>query len=781
MQLFRQRALAMSACFLAASSAHAGVDLQITEMWMGNDPGENLTEDWFEIVNAGDTAWISGQDASLYYDDDSQDFSVADEITGITDIQPGEAVIVLVTDEEDEEDAKGTFEQLWAPVYQLDGVEIGTVDGAGLGKNGDGVALFLGQPGENDAPVDFQAYPTTAGNGGKSWDVKLGAFSAEVATAGLNDANQPAIGTPGNGGPTVIVGSLPEITLLGDNPLVLALEDAYVDPLATASDAEDGDLSADIVVAGDAVDTATLGEYVVSYDVLDNAGNAAPTVTRTVVVTYPEQIPTAPAPAAPGLFTHKATLGGLPGAEIPAYDRLSRQAYVTGGEGLQIVDLSDPSKPVAGDLIDPAVSFGLGSSAVTSVDVCEGMVAFAVPSDPETDPGTVVFTDSAGALIRTVTVGALPDMLTFTADCRQAMTANEGEPDDGIDPEGSISIIDVATGEVKTADFLAFNGQEEALKASGVRLFPGVLAANDVEPEYIAIAKDMKTAWVTLQEANSVAVVDIASATVTDILPLGLKDHSLLGNELDASDRDSVINIRSWPLLGMYMPDAIAAFRRGRHQYYLTANEGDARNADERVSSLALDSLEFTDPEELQSDFNIGRIQVSAIDGNLEGDSDFEALYSYGARSFSIWNERGELVYDSGSDIEAIVASYTPEAFEDGRSDNKGPEPEGVEIGRVGNKIYAFIGLERTNQILVYDVSRPTSPVFMQLLQHPGDENPEGLKFLSRGESPNQCPTLLVTNEGSDTLTVYQLSDCDKGNKASKLKKLIQRIKSRNN
>ncbi|WP_206046855.1 choice-of-anchor I family protein [Mangrovimicrobium sediminis] len=730
---------------------------------MGNEPGDNLSEDWFEIVNLGDTAWVAGVDAPLFYDDDSQDAGAADRITGLVDIQPGEAVIVLVTDDPSAVDA---FGDLWSPVYNLDGVEIGLTDGSGLGQGGDGVTLFLGGP-DAVSIVDFEEYPEADAFGGQSWNVFKAGFSEPgdlpdeaVATAAVNDAAQPAVGSPGNGGPAEIVGNLPEITLLGDNPLVVSLGTPFADPGASAFDAEDGDLSGAIVVAGDVVDTATLGEYSVTYDVTDTDSNAAATVTRTVVVTYAELIPAVAPPATTGLFRHVATLGGLPGAEIPAYDSISQQVYVTSGDGLQVVDFSDPLNPVPGMLIDPASApFNLSSAAVTSVDSCGGLVAFSVPADPQTDPGSVILVDSAGTLVDLFTVGALPDMLTFTADCGTILTANEGEPDDGIDPEGSISIIDVASGVVETAGFGAFNGQEALLRAAGVRLFPEVLVANDLEPEYIALSKNRRYAYVTLQEANSLAVVDIRSATVTEILPLGLKDHSLPGNALDASDRDSVINIRNWPLYGMYMPDAIAGYRVGGKQYFITANEGDARNADERVSSLPLDPVAFPDAAALQGDFDMGRIQVSAIDGDPDMDGDYDALQSYGARSFSIWDEEGTLVYDSGSDIEAIVATYS-DAYDDGRSDNKGPEPEGVEIGRVGKRSFAFIGLERTDQVLVFDVSEPSAPVFMQLLENAGDEAPEGLHFIARRDSPNRCPTLLVTNEDSNTLTVYQYGAC---------------------
>ncbi len=760
--LKRNTQLLVALIALASTQVHADIDLQITEIWPGNDPGENLSADWFEITNQGDMPWITGTSAPLFYDDESADPNAADPITGIASIQPGEAIIVLVSDEGDA--AINEFFNLWSAVYDLETVQIGLTDGAGLGQGGDAVTLFLGGP-STEAIVDVEAYPDANDFGGQSYDVDNQQFSASLMNAAttiiVNDAGQPAIGTPGNQGPIEIVGNPPQIQLLGDNPLLLQRNDVFVDPGAIAQDAEDGDISANIVISGDFIDTNNFGNFEIQYEVSDSDGNAAAPALREVVVTHPQRIPFAPAPANPNLFTQVATLGNLPGAEIATFDAFSKQAYITSGDGLQIVDLKDPRNPIATVLIDPSQApFHLNSAAITSVDSCRGLVAFAVPDAVQTNNGSVVLTDNQGGLVNIFTVGALPDMITFTNDCRKILTANEGEPEDGIDPEGSISIIDLNRGTVKTVDFRRFNGREQWLQKRGVRLFPGIAAANDLEPEYIAISNDNRFAYVTLQEANAIAVVSIRLAKVISILPLGLKDHSLPGNELDASDRDSVVNIQNWPLTGMFMPDAIDSFGRGHNQFYITANEGDARDADARVNSLVLDPTIFPNAEELQNDFNIGRIEVSTIDGDLDGDGDFDRLQAYGARSFSIWNQWGQLIFDSGNQIEAIVASQTPDNYDDGRSDNKGPEPEGIEVGAIGRDTYAFIGLERSDQVLVYDISNPYYPTFVQILQTAGDDAPEGLKFLSKKESPNRCPSLLVTNEDSNTLTIYQVSNC---------------------
>src|SRR5690606_3387026 len=183
-----------------------------------------------------------------------------------------------------------------------------------------------------------------------------------------------------------------------------------------------------------------------------------------------------------------------------------------------------------------------------------------------------------------VGVGALPDMLTFTPDGKTVLVANEGEPSDdyAIDPEGSVSVIDVTDLQnpvVRSANFHAFNGKEAELRAQGVRIFgPDANAAQDFEPEYIAVSADSASAWVVLQENNALAKIDIASASVTDILPLGFKNHGLAGNGLDVSDTDGKADIKTWSgLRGLYLPDAMAAFDVDGSTYLITANEGDAR------------------------------------------------------------------------------------------------------------------------------------------------------------------------------------------------------------
>lgn len=113
-----------------------------------------------------------------------------------------------------------------------------------------------------------------------------------------------------------------------------------------------------------------------------------------------------------------------------------------------------------------------------------------------------------------VEVGYLPDMLIFTPDGRRILVANEGERVGIADPEGSVSIIDVGRGiekaNVKTVSFRSYNDRRAELLAEGVRIFPdAATVAQDFEPEYISVSADGKTAWVTLQENNSIAILQI--------------------------------------------------------------------------------------------------------------------------------------------------------------------------------------------------------------------------------------------------------------------------------
>lgn len=242
------------------------------------------------------------------------------------------------------------------------------------------------------------------------------------------------------------------------------------------------------------------------------------------------------------------------------------------------------------------------------------------------------------------------------------------------------------------------------------------------------------------------------------------------GNRLDASDRDGGINIKRWPVYGAFMPDAMSSFEVNGATFYVTANEGDTRSEDERIKNLMLDPSHFPDAGWLQQDASIGRLSASSIDGDIDGDGYYEQLWAYGARSFSIWDQYGNLVYDSSDDFEQTTAVDVPDIFNsdgdadsfDSRSDNKGPEPEGIDTGVVNGRTYAFAGLERTGGIAVYDVTTPYAPVFASYTPQPAeDHSPEGISFVPLTESPADTPLLVVTNEVSGTVTIYAVQNFD--------------------
>jgi YVTN family beta-propeller protein len=460
------------------------------------------------------------------------------------------------------------------------------------------------------------------------------------------------------------------------------------------------------------------------------------------------------------------------GAEITAFDPETKVLFVvTGGTSLQRIDFSNPNSPSLLNTLD-LTSFGSGA---TSVAIENGVVAIAIQAIIDGDPSRVVFYTPDGTFLSEVTVGVGADMLTFTPDGQKVVVANEGEPNDLGDPVGSLSVIDLSggaaslsQGDVTTVGFEGFNGQEMTLRALGVRLFPEKTVAEDLEPEYVAISPDGTKAFVTLQENNAIAVLDLTTNTVESILPLGVKDFSQPGNSLDASDRDGGINLKNYPVFGLYQPDAIAAFTANGQTYYMTANEGDTRTEDVRVKDIVLDPTVFPDAATLQQNSQLGRLLVSSVDGDTDGDGDYDQLFTYGARSFSIWDAAGNLVYDSGDDFEELTAQLAPEVFNsdgsaatvDTRSDNKGPEPEGVTIGIVDGQTLAFIGLERTGGVMVYNVSNPQTPEFLQYLSNPaGDISPEGLTFIAAEESPSGKPLLVIANEVSGTVSVNEVDN----------------------
>ncbi len=422
-------------------------------------------------------------------------------------------------------------------------------------------------------------------------------------------------------------------------------------------------------------------------------------------------------------------------AEIVAYHAGSRRVLTVNAQSGQvdIIDIADPTTPVKVGSVDAGAD-----TTINSVDVrADGLTVATVEPATKTDVGTLLFFDAAAEQplpLGEVTVGALPDMVTITEGGSHALVSNEGEPaeDYSVDPEGSISVI-------------------------------------------------------SLQENNALAVVDIATATLTDILPLGTVDHYVV--PLNVSDRDEQINITTWPVKGHLLPDAIASYRVDGTNYIVTANEGDSRDwegysEELRVKKLTLceDFQGMTTEEiaELQKDENLGRLTVTTVDGYNVERGCHEEIYSFGTRGFSIVDQDGNRMFNSDDQFEQITALASPEHFNsnhreanfEGRSDDKGPEPEGVTLGEIDGRTYAFIGLERIGGIMVYDVTDPTGVTFVTYVNNrdftapaatpqAGDLGAEGLVFVPSADSPNGENLVIVGNEVSGTTTIFEITTAD--------------------
>lgn len=531
-------------------------------------------------------------------------------------------------------------------------------------------------------------------------------------------------------------------------------------------------------------------------------------------------------------------------AEIVAYDKGTRRIFVVNAQDstVDVLNATDPAFPVKVGQINVKAIPGYDPAslgAANSVAARDGLVAVAVEAAPVTDLGLIAFYDAETLqLLKTVAAGALPDAVTFSNTGHFVVASNEGEPRfvNGavVDAEGSVTIINVHKKGNKrdfascTADFRDFNSQRAALVAAGVIIDPAAASvAQDLEPEYAAVVGN--NAYVTLQENNAIAVVQLNQCRVKRIMPLGFKNHGLETNSLDTSDREisstkGKIELRSWQnLYGAYQPDSIAAFEAFDGETYLViANEGDVREIagaenvrppyGARVSTLTLDPAAFLPALDVKANKNLGRLNVNSSLGFklIDGKPVYDRLYAYGARSLSIFTNDGKLIYDSANEFESIIAEKVSRgelvewAFNstnsnnfagevsgesnntfDSRSDDKGPEPEGVAVGRVGDRTYAFVGLERIGGVMIYDVTDPVQPFYVDYVNgkdvrnfdepvcttvnatgvcsdgvpnpKAGDLGPEGLAFVSGTDSPNGKPLLIVGNEFSGSTRIYEI------------------------
>ena len=497
---------------------------------------------------------------------------------------------------------------------------------------------------------------------------------------------------------------------------------------------------------------------------------------------------------------------------IPA-DTFDTAALVQDNEG--IVSATNLTSAITLTLNDNTP----GDANSIAIDENNQMLAVAMAAKNVGEAGQIAFYDISGdtpAFIKNVPAGFLPDMVTFNHDGTKVVVANEGEPngDYSIDPEGSVSIINIVEGVVADTatniDFTTYNSQQAELESDGFvfanptgRTINGnvinTTVAMDLEPEYVSISKDNKYAYVSIQENNGLAIINLEDNSV-ELKALGFKDWSDL--QIDASDKDGGVNFKSYPgLYGMYQPDTISSFSWKGANFIVSANEGDAReyffDVTDEADCAAKGGLDYDEDdgclayidesrvEDLtlaanfdylnNDDDDIGRLKVSTVKGDTNDDGQYESLYAYGARSFTIWDSNGLVVFDSGDDIGRITASVHGEAFNnnedenegDTRSDDKGAEPEALTIGTIDERTFAFIGLERMGGIMVYDITNPYDVQFEDYFYNrgviegadiTGDLAPEGMVFVPAEQSATGEPLLIIGNEISGSIAVWQIA-----------------------
>lgn len=460
-----------------------------------------------------------------------------------------------------------------------------------------------------------------------------------------------------------------------------------------------------------------------------------------------------------------------------------------------------------------------GDANSIAIDANNQLLAVAMAATNVGEAGQIAFYNIGGdtpVFIKNVTVGALPDMVTFSHDGAKVVVANEGEPngDYSIDPEGTISIIDINNGTIAdtalSINFQAYNNKQAELEAQGLvfanptgRTINGNLinttVAMDLEPEYVSISKDNKYAYVSIQENNALAIINLEDNSL-ELKGLGFKDWSNL--QFDASDKDGGVNFKSYPgLYGMYQPDTIASFSWKGANFIVSANEGDAReyffDASDEADCIAQGGLDYdakdgclgyideSRVEDLalaanfdylnNDDNDIGRLKVTTVKGDINNDGQYESLYAYGARSFTIWDSNGLVVFDSGDQIARVTASVHGNAFNnnedenkgDTRSDDKGAEPEALTLGEVGDRLFAFVGLERMGTIMVFDITNPYDVKFQDYFYNrglepsadiSGDLAPEGMTFVPAAQSATNEALLIIGNEISGSIAVWEIT-----------------------
>ena len=492
--------------------------------------------------------------------------------------------------------------------------------------------------------------------------------------------------------------------------------------------------------------------------------------------------------------------------EIVDYNTVTGWAYAVNGQtgNVTAIAVKDMADSESVDLLDGndidvksiveanCEGFTYGDMTSVAVSADGTKLAAAVQAEGYADNGRVaVFTCNADGTLtfeQAYETGVQPDMVTFTPDDSRILTANEGEPREGyadgaVDPAGSVTVITVADVTAVNVDFTAYDSNEERQKLvdAGIVMKKDTVPSEDLEPEYIAAGND--TAYVTLQEANAIAVIDLGSLKVTGIYSAGYEDYSTTAVDIDK--KDEAYNPAVYESLrGIRMPDGVALYSVDGVDYIVMANEGDSREWGDYLNE---DERDFGDGQTSPTG------KITAENSRLTGkvvffdSSDYDGLdsgldYVFGGRSFTVFraDESGLTeIYDSGSDFEAKTAEYIPENFNcsnddkslDDRSGKKGPESESITVGTVGERTYAFIGLERVGGVMVYDITDPAETVYVNYINSrdfsediAGDDSPEGLCFIPAADSADGNAYLLAACEVSGTVAAYELTANNSGN-----------------
>jgi hypothetical protein len=451
-------------------------------------------------------------------------------------------------------------------------------------------------------------------------------------------------------------------------------------------------------------------------------------------------------------FRHNTPGQGL-GAEINAFDPGSGYIFVSGEAGVDVL--------TTGGTYVRTLRLSATNDPATNVAVKNGVVAVGGFVGTE---GRIRFFDAAtGTQIGTdVTVGTTPDQMTFTPDGKKLVVAIEGDPEVGGGP-GQIAIVDMATKSVNALGFGDFADNETAYRGNGALFRPGVPFADDIEPEFVTITPDGKKAIVTLQENNMIAIVDLSTETISELIPLGLKDPTKPNSFFTHRQTSSNLTPTSLGLVGvsaLWQPDGIAAFDHGGITYIALANEGEnlGNNRSMALDPSKVPAATVTALQDIE-----GRVTPQTfwhLDTTNDGRADTIA-YS-GGRSVSIRTLDGTLVWDSGNQIEQMVNTLGLLGANSDRRTRLSIEPENLVVGMIGGQRWLFAGIERGLSIAAWNISNPNNPLFAGLIYDLSQGNAfaqfEGLTFIHASESWDGKTYLVASAENQGWTHLFQLN-----------------------